>query len=949
VKLFTAISVVVLYGLAMPGFAVMAQEPELERPEPPKLDTFEVDANGDNVPDGWYNLRDCVWVRGGVTGNGRNSHCFRFENPRPGRPARASRAFGVDGRKIEALIVGAWVRAERIGPGERLGDDPGLVIDFLGDQLKAVRRASLGPWTKSVGPTWTRVVKRIAIPSTTRDAILSLGLLGATGVLEVDDLTIELVPIGSPQSNNLVINGDFELGDPAPYGWAADNGAKRVFPGHDSPSAVELARSNSRLLSGLGVPVSALNSLKISVSVHPRDLRGADAAHMMVFFLNDEGLPLNIPGGGQPILKFAGTSDWKTEEAVVPVPAEATRAVLQFEKTHGSGTLTIDDVIVLGNPQPDPVEWKPYHIETKKSDWMPIAASKSVMTGSALDASASLDAPAGNHGFVSAKGGRLVFKNGKRAKFFGVQLLAPTAFQDADRAESLVDRLAKSGVNLVRIGDLDTPLGPGRSLFDDTRDDTKAFDPISLAKLDHLIALLKKRGIYVAIELQSSRRFRTEDDVPTPALLPLGGGPASIFDPKLQATIIQAATALLKHLNPETGLALKDDPALAWVTIFGEISLYDQIDDPGGLSSSLTAELKSRGVAGRGGWRTVEAASLKEMADTLRAVGVRVPIAGVSHWRREPEFVQAQTSPGLDLVDDRLFWLPRSFLAPDRRTLVLSRDGGLLTGAAKKRRTDHPYVVGQWCNQASGAWSLPFEGGDLMLASLTAATEDWDAIVRRGIFINPQSWGEAAPGTGGGEDLFMLSEVANAIPPVYALLPHASSIYLRHQGEAQNSGTLRTKAAAGIPGWDSKTGRLVIDTPHTQAIAGWCESEPGRFPTLTLETTNNYAVVAVSSVGNDPIARSKRLLVTAVARVEPTGFKWVDEWRRDVADPGVPPLLQEPVHAKVTWRQDRNVKAFILDAQGKRVGPAVLEKTGEGVMLVIDGKTPGLHFELVAD
>ena len=73
------------------------------------------------------------------------------------------------------------------------------------------------------------------------------------------------------------------------------------------------------------------------------------------------------------------------------------------------------------------------------------------------------------------------------------------------------------GINLVRLGDLDTPLGPDRSLFDDTRDDTKAFDPIALARLDHLIAALKARGIYVALELQSIRRFRADDGVAAPA------------------------------------------------------------------------------------------------------------------------------------------------------------------------------------------------------------------------------------------------------------------------------------------------------------------------------------------------------------------------------------------------------------------------------------------------
>ena len=38
-------------------------------------------------------------------------------------------------------------------------------------------------------------------------------------------------------------------------------------------------------------------------------------------------------------------------------------------------------------------------------------------------------------------------------------------------------------------------------------------DAEALAKLDHLIAALKKRGIHVALELQSNRRFRDDDGV----------------------------------------------------------------------------------------------------------------------------------------------------------------------------------------------------------------------------------------------------------------------------------------------------------------------------------------------------------------------------------------------------------------------------------------------------
>ena len=47
--------------------------------------------------------------RGGWPG----PHFVRFESPRRGRPARLSRAFGVDGRKTEAIILGFWIRAQQ--------------------------------------------------------------------------------------------------------------------------------------------------------------------------------------------------------------------------------------------------------------------------------------------------------------------------------------------------------------------------------------------------------------------------------------------------------------------------------------------------------------------------------------------------------------------------------------------------------------------------------------------------------------------------------------------------------------------------------------------------------------------------------------------------------------------------------------------------------------------
>jgi hypothetical protein len=249
-----------------------------------------------------------------------------------------------------------------------------------------------------------------------------------------------------------------------------------------------------------------------------------------------------------------------------------------------------------------------------------------------------------------------------------------------------------------------------------------------------------------------------------------------------------------------------------------------------------------------------------------------------------------------------------------------------------------------------GAWALPYEAADLMLASEIAAADDWDALVRRGVFIFPATWGAAAAGTGGGEDIFQIPEVLNGIPPVFALWPHAASILLRSSpGPRRDPPPALRRRGSNVPGWDPERGRLVIDTPHTQGLAGWPDRDSAVFDHLTIETDNPYAVVVASSVDTKPIATSARLLVSAIGRVEPTGFRWADEWKREVADPGRPPLIQEPVRAKVTWRRKGKITAYPLDNDGVRGAAVRLEPTSDGVRLSIPGTTPTVHWELVAE
>ena len=247
----------------------------------------------------------------------------------------------------------------------------------------------------------------------------------------------------------------------------------------------------------------------------------------------------------------------------------------------------------------------------------------------------------------------------------------------------------------MRLGDLDAAYGPNRSLFDDARDDTKEFDPVALERLDHLIAELKKRGIYVAIELQSKRRFRVDDGVALPGLLPSGGGPAAIFDTQMGQLALESATALLGHKNMETELPLKEDPALAWVTLAGETSLFDLLDNPRALPEPYAKKLSRAGEAGA-----------VERGPSVLGVGRIGPFQedGRHASQGRPESPGRQclalaarkrvlcrlAGPGLDLIDDRVYWPPLPWASPEVRSMIWASPARGLDAIAGGQASSRP-------------------------------------------------------------------------------------------------------------------------------------------------------------------------------------------------------------------------------------------------------------------
>ena len=190
---------------------------------------------------------------------------------------------------------------------------------------------------------------------------MSVGLMGATGTLDFDGLTVDLVPVGGRRRTNWSSTAASSWAIPARLRWVAEGDARRVFPGNGSSAAVELTRARSRLLTGLAFRSTRFEALDVSVAVQLRGPSRRGGVRASVFLPRrasvshcpaiGKGTMIFVVGGQQPVARSTKPS--------VRVPPGAVRAVLQFEKLDSFGSIRIDDVRVTASPNPAAGSWDP--------------------------------------------------------------------------------------------------------------------------------------------------------------------------------------------------------------------------------------------------------------------------------------------------------------------------------------------------------------------------------------------------------------------------------------------------------------------------------------------------------------------------------------------------------------------------------------------------------------
>jgi len=168
-----------------------------------------------------------------------------------------------------------------------------------------------------------------------------------------------------------------------------------------------------------------------------------------------------------------------------------------------------------------------------------------------------------------------LYRGAERIRLFGFNFSSGASFMDPSAAARMAARLARQGVNYVRIAQNSNPAPQGwLDPVTAARLDARALDA-----LDDFVAALGRHGIYVHLVLNHFRRaypseiagFDGKPGLPE-GWPPLGTGVTQFYTPII-AQNQAIARHLLTHRNRRNGLAYAEDPAIAVLEVTNEDGL----------------------------------------------------------------------------------------------------------------------------------------------------------------------------------------------------------------------------------------------------------------------------------------------------------------------------------------------------------------------------------------
>ena len=357
--------------------------------------------------------------------------------------------------------------------------------------------------------------------------------------------------------------------------------------------------------------------------------------------------------------------------------------------------------------------------------------------------------PAGKHGFIKVAGNHLAFEDGMPARFWGVNFNGGACFPEFDYSEKVAKRLAKTGINLVRFHQLDAEWNTP-NIFSFSKGErigsTLNLHPESMKRLDYLIKCLKDQGIYVYLDMNTYRNFKSGDGVEKSYELSDAAEPYCYYNRHLIDLQKKFMYDIWNHENPYTGLSYKDDPVIVMSEIINERDFWGrghlQIEpyvsefrelfrtwcrkNGKPIDADAVTDLNDNTVAELVEFKVqVQADFYREMYDYMRSIGVRIPICG-TNWVVNGALVKSNQIIN-DFMDSHIYYYDWSWGEQTKRVFnkAITHEPvyGMENGTAM-RALDRPLFVSEW----DMPWPNEFRAESSILFAAVGALQGWDGF-----------------------------------------------------------------------------------------------------------------------------------------------------------------------------------------------------------------------------
>ena len=356
--------------------------------------------------------------------------------------------------------------------------------------------------------------------------------------------------------------------------------------------------------------------------------------------------------------------------------------------------------------------------------------------------------PAGRHGFIKASGSHFAFEDGTPARFWGVNFNGGACFPEFDYSGKVARRLAKAGVNIVRFHQLDAEWNTP-NIFSFSKGErigsTLELHPESMKRLDYLVKCLKDEGIYVYLDMNTYRNFKSGDGVENPYELKDAADPYCYYNARLIELQKKFIHDIWNHQNPYTGLAYKDDPVFVLSEIINERDFFarerlkvepyvsefreffrawcaknhktidvDAIED---LNDDNIPELVEYKIE-------VQANFYREMYAYMREVGVKIPICG-TNWCINGAVTKSNQMVN-DYMDSHTYYYDWKWgervKSCMNKAITHSPTFGMESAGICVRALNRPLFVSEW----DMPWPNEFRAESSILYAAVGALQGWD-------------------------------------------------------------------------------------------------------------------------------------------------------------------------------------------------------------------------------